>query len=112
MRPASAKAKGRDGQKAFRDKLLEAFPVLEPDDIRSTPMGSPGEDLLLSPAARRVLKGIQVECKNCKKISIATWLAQAAEHGEHIPIVFFKLARGDNWAITMTPESFIELLRK
>ena len=32
----NAKAKGRLGQQEVRDKLLESFPDLEPDDIKST----------------------------------------------------------------------------
>jgi hypothetical protein len=54
MKPRSAKAKGRRFQQEVRDALLSNFPFLEPDDIRSTSMGASGEDILLSPAARRV----------------------------------------------------------
>ena len=34
----NAKAKGRLGQQEVRDKLLDTFPDLEPDDIKSTVM--------------------------------------------------------------------------
>ena len=49
----TAKAKGRLGQNEIRDKILETFPDLEPDDVRSTTMGDTGEDIQLSPAARK-----------------------------------------------------------
>ena len=51
----NAKAKGRLGQQEVRDKLLETFPDLEPDDIKSTVMGDSGEDIQLSPAARKII---------------------------------------------------------
>ena len=51
----AAKAKGRLGQNEIRDKILETFPDLEPDDVRSTTMGDTGEDIQLSPAARKKL---------------------------------------------------------
>ncbi len=112
MKPASAKKKGRDAQKDIRDILLEAFPELEPDDIRSNPMGAPGEDLLLSPAARRTLGGIQIECKNCKTVSLPAWFKQAEEHGPHIPTVIFRVGRGQQWAVSLTIESFLRLLKR
>jgi hypothetical protein len=48
-----AKQKGRLGQQEIRDRLLETFPEFEPDDIKSTVMGDSGEDIQLSPAARK-----------------------------------------------------------
>lgn len=111
MKPSSAKAKGRNFQKDMRDMILAAFPELEPDDVRSNPMGAPGEDLLLSPAARKLLKGIQIECKNCRKISINAWLEQAKEHGKHIPVVFFNLGARKGSAVTMKVEDFLKLVK-
>ena len=53
MKTRSAKAKGRRLQNKIRDLLLEEFKELEPDDIRTAIMGETGEDIKLSPAARR-----------------------------------------------------------
>ncbi|WP_294196497.1 hypothetical protein [uncultured Sphingomonas sp.] len=50
---ASAKAKGRNLQKWVVTKVLAALPTLEPDDVRSCPLGSGGVDVILSPAAKR-----------------------------------------------------------
>ena len=74
--PQSAKAKGRRLQQWVRDKLYLLFPKLEDGDIRSTSMGSNGEDLLLSPAARRLFP-YSVECKNNKANAIYKVMDQA-----------------------------------
>ena len=63
MKPASAKAKGRTLQKLVRDTILKCSPSLEQDDVKSTSMGAQGEDVQLSPAARRQYP-ISIECKS------------------------------------------------
>jgi hypothetical protein len=63
MKPASAKAKGRSLQQWVRDLILQCSPSLEKDDVRSTSMGAGGEDLQLSPAARKQYP-ISIECKS------------------------------------------------
>jgi hypothetical protein len=63
MKPSSAKQKGRLLQQWVRDTILKYSPSLEPDDVKSTSMGSPGEDVQLSPAARKQYP-ISVECKS------------------------------------------------
>ena len=61
----TAKQKGRLGQQEIRDALLEAFPELEPDDVKSTVMGDTGADIQLSPAARKLIP-ISIEVKRRK----------------------------------------------
>ena len=92
MKPASCKNKGRLGQQLVRDLLLKLFPNLEPDDIRSTSMGSSGEDLLLSPKARKMLP-FQIEVKAKRDLAIQSWYEQAKEHGNHTPLVVVKKDR-------------------
>lgn len=76
----SAKAKGRRLQQWVRDKILECFPQLHPDDARSTAMGQGGEDIQLSPAARKLLP-VSIECKARKKVgSIYEWYQQAVDN--------------------------------
>lgn len=89
MKPQSAKAKGRRLQQQMRDFLLELYPHLTKDDVRSTGMGQQGEDIQLSPRARESIP-FQIECKNKRAIAVINWLHQAAEHGDHIPIVVAK----------------------
>ena len=94
MKPASAKAKGRTFQQEVRKAILDAFPNLQPDDVRSTSMGAQGEDIQLSPAARKALGGIQIECKRTKSFkTVYGWLDQAKTHGNNKPVVFFRADR-------------------
>ena len=76
MKTASSKAKGRRLQQDVRDKILDTFPELESDDVKSTSMGAGGEDVLLSPAARKKFP-YSVECKSRKSIPMYTWYLQA-----------------------------------
>jgi hypothetical protein len=109
MTPNSAKAKGRNFQKLVRDWLLKAFPSLEPDDVRSTSMGAGGEDLQLSPAARKLIP-YQIECKSKAKSQIHTFYDQAATHGKYEPLVVVKQDRHIPLAI-VSLEHFIKLLQ-
>lgn len=76
MKTASSKAKGRKLQQLVRDKILDAFPRLEPDDVKSTSMGASGEDIQLSPAARRWFP-YSTECKSRATVSVYAWYQQA-----------------------------------
>jgi hypothetical protein len=88
MKTHSAKAKGRRLQQEVRDKLIEVS-KLHPDDIRSTPMGSSGEDIMLSPAARAVFPW-SIECKNVEKLSVWAAIDQArANAKDNVPVVVF-----------------------
>ena len=92
MKPASAKAKGRNFQQWVRDLLLSVFIELEADDVKSTSMGAGGEDVQLSPAARRKFP-YQIECKAKARAQVYTWYDQAKSHGDHEPVVFIKMDR-------------------
>jgi hypothetical protein len=109
MTPHAAKAKGRALQQAVRDKLLEVFPSLHRDDVRSTAMGQTGEDIQLSPAARRLFP-YQIECKNKATSQVHTWYEQAASHGEHTPLLVVKRDRGATLAV-VTLDHFLELTK-
>ena len=71
MKTRSAKQKGRRLQQNVRDLLLEALSeYLEEDDIRSTSMGAPGEDLLLSPLARKIVSLEHIQQLYTKEILV------------------------------------------
>ena len=107
MKPRSAKNKGKRLQNKIRDLILEKFDILESDDVRSITMGDSGEDILLSPAARRVFP-FSVECKNQEKLNIWGALEQAEENsGNHTPLVIFKRNRTKTYAVL----EFDELLK-
>jgi len=98
MLPQSCKQKGRILQKIVRDIILENFKDLEEDDVRSTSMGAGGEDVLLSPKARKYFP-FSVEAKNQESISIWKALKQAADNaGKHIPLLIFKRNRSKIYA--------------
>lgn len=60
---AARKQKARLLQQWVRDTILKYSPSLEEDDVRSTSMGAGGQDVQLSPAARKQYP-ISVECKS------------------------------------------------
>ena len=79
IKASSAKATGRRHQQWVRDKIYDAFPLLEQGHVRSTSMGAGGEDLQLSPAARKVFP-YSVECKAFKSFAIYKVLEQASSN--------------------------------
>ena len=79
MKTRSAKNKGKRLQNQVRDQLLENFKQLEPDDIKSTTMGESGEDIQLSPAARKLIP-YAIECKNQEKLNVWAAWEQAKEN--------------------------------
>ena len=111
MKPRSAKNKGKRLQNTIRDLILEKFDSLEKDDVRSITMGDSGEDILLSPAARRLFP-FSVECKNQEKLNIWSALEQAEENsGNHIPLVIFKRNRTKTYAV-LEFDKLLELLNE
>jgi hypothetical protein len=111
MKPRSAKNKGKRLQNKIRDLILEKFDILEPDDVRSITMGDSGEDILLSPAARRLFP-FSVECKNQEKLNIWGALEQAEDNsGNHTPLVIFKRNRSKTYAV-LEFDKLLELLNE
>jgi hypothetical protein len=91
MKTSSCKAKGRLLQNKVRDLLLSIFPTLEPDDVRSVAMGQQGEDVQLSPAARKLFS-YSIECKNTEKINVWEAFEQASTNSPTgtTPLLIFK----------------------
>jgi len=106
-----AKQKGRLGQQEIRDKLLEAFPEFEPDDIKSTTMGESGADIQLSPAARKKLPlSVEVKRRKAELKTVYRFMEQASRHSKHEPVVFFRSDRKP-WVVMVGLDHYIELLR-
>ena len=111
MKPRSAKNKGKRLQNKVIDLILEKFETLEPDDVRSITMGDSGEDILLSPAARRKFP-FSVECKNQEKLNIWSSLEQAETNsGKHVPLLVFKRNRTKTYAV-LEFDKLLELLNE
>ena len=84
--------------------------MLEKDDIRSTSMGAGGEDIQLSPAARRKVP-YSVECKSLAKIAVYTLYEQAVTNaGKHEPLLIIK-ANGKKPLAIVDATHFFELVR-
>lgn len=107
MKPRSAKNKGVRLQNATRDAILARFPDLEPDDVRTATMGASSEDILLSPAARRLVP-FSIECKNQERLNIWAALEQA-EHGAFPPAVVFKRNRSKTY-VAIELDALLNLL--
>jgi hypothetical protein len=94
MKTSSGKAKGRKLQQWTRDLILKLWGGLEADDVKSTAMGQQGEDVQLSPAARRLLP-VSIECKARQSIAVYSWYSQAVEAApkKMEPVVVIKADR-------------------
>lgn len=111
MKPQSAKAKGRNFQKQIRDAILLSFPELEPDDVRSTSMGNSGEDIQLSPAARKLIP-FSIECKNVEKLNIWTAFEQAESANRTYPAALFIKKNRTKPLCVIDADVFFELLEE
>ena len=110
MKTRSAKNKGKRLQNSVRDILLETFDTLEPDDIKSAVMGDSGEDIQLSPAARKIIP-YSIECKNQEKLNIWSALEQAeGNKGVSKPVLIFKRNRSKTYAV-LELEDFVDLIK-
>ena len=111
MKSRSAKNKGKRLQNKIRDLILEKFSTLENDDVRSITMGDSGEDILLSPAARKLFP-FSVECKNQEKLNIWSSLEQAENNsGIHSPLLIFKRNRTKTYAV-LELEELLKILNE
>lgn len=111
MRVQSCKAKGRRLQQEVCKKLVDISNGLTPDDIRSTSMGAPGEDIQMSSAARQQFPW-SIECKNVEKLSIWSAIEQARENkkNDEVPVVMFK-KNHEETHVAMPLEYFLKIFQ-
>ncbi len=84
---------------------------LEADDVRSTSMGASGEDVPLSPAARKIYP-FSFECKNVERFNAWEAIKQARENaGSHIPAVVFS-KNHETAQIIIPLDKFIEMAKE
>jgi len=107
---ASRKSKGRALQQLVRDAVLETYDSLEPDDCKSTAMGQGGEDVQLSPAARKLFP-YSVECKRHRAFAVYGPYEQAkANAGGYQPLLVIQGDRKKPLAI-LDFNHFMELTK-
>jgi hypothetical protein len=95
-------------QQWVRDKLLELYPSLLPDDVRSTPMGVTGEDVQLSPQARSFFP-FTVECKSRKSFAIYKDFEQASGHRKDVPGILFIRADRKQPLVILDADLFLQI---
>ena len=106
---SAAKAKGRKLQQTVRDAIFDKYPNLTLDDVRSCPMGSNGEDIQLSTAAKAQFP-FSVEAKARAKIALVyDAIEQAKSQNDLTPLA---VIRADRKAplVVMTMDDFFKLL--
>ena len=98
MKTSSAKAKGRRLQQYVRDRIRETFGLQE-DDVQSRSTSAPGEDIMLSPAARNKVP-LSIECKNVQRINVwEAWEQAKTNAGEHEPTLVISRNHADVLAV-------------
>lgn len=84
---AARKSKGRKLQQTVRDAVIESFPHLTKDDVRSTAMGQGGMDVQLSPLAGQSFP-YATECKRNKAFAVYGPYDQASTNaGKYEPLL-------------------------
>ena len=110
MKTQSRKAKGRRLQQQFRDLLIEKLDI-DPEDIESRAMGSGGEDLIMSKAARNKFP-YSIECKNQESLNIwKAWEQANGNKGLYEPMVVIK-KNGVRPLVVLDAENFLEMIKE
>ena len=107
----SAKQKGRLGQDAVRQMILDAFPEFTEEDIKTAIMGEKGDDIKLSPQAKEKIP-LAIEVKRRKSFKLLyDFIEQADRKDGRNPVVFL---RGDRqpWLVILKADYFMELIKK
>ena len=79
--------------------MRELYPQLHEDDIKSQTMGMGGEDIVLSPAARKLIP-FSFECKNQETLPLWKSLAQAEDNSNgRNPVLVIKRNRSGVYAV-------------
>lgn len=91
MKTKSAKQKGKRLQEYVVELILELFPELTEDDVKSTFSSVPGPDVLLSSKAKEKFP-FDVECKNHERINLYKFWEQlrARNNGKELPLLVVK----------------------
>ena len=90
---------------------MNVFPSLEDDDVTSRSMGASGEDLLFSPAARKLIP-FSFECKNQERLGIWDALRQTAANAIVWPgVLVFKRNHSKTY-VAMEFGTFLALIKE
>jgi hypothetical protein len=115
MKTSSCKAKSR----VLQDKIREMYRDvgrqygLQDDDVKATPMGQSGVDILFSPAARAVFNH-SIECKKHAAVRIPYFFKEhykKYENDSTLKLLFSENNR-DQTLVTMRAEDFMFLIEE
>ena len=102
------KQKGRRLQQWVVSKLLLLLPGVKPDDVVSRPMGSNGEDIMLSPYARKLFP-YSIECKNQEKLNLwSAWNQTEKNSSDFQPVLIVSKNKHRPLAV-VDAEHYLEL---
>ena len=107
---SSRKSKGREFQKWIIKKLIEILGI-DPEDIENRSMGSAGEDVIMSKAARDLFP-FSIEAKAQQRVNVWNSMEQARSNAKgYEPIVFIKRNRHKP-LVLLDAEYFIKMNKK
>jgi hypothetical protein len=111
IKTRSCKNKGKRLQKEIVDMLLEKYPELTPDDIKSNVGSESGVDVQLSTAAKKLFP-YSIEAKNQETTKIWAWLEQTEKNCQPNtePLLIFRRNRSKTY-VTLNIETFLKLLK-
>ena len=109
--PQSRKAKGRKHQQWIRDKILELYEQLEPDDVRSTSMGVSGTDIQLSPKAKKFFP-FAVEAKCVEKLNFWEAYEQAQNNSNGLEPLLIVKKNHKKPIVVVDAEYFFQLQKR
>ena len=110
MKTQSRKAKGRRLQQQFMQLLIEKLDI-DSEDIESRAMGSGGEDLIMSKAARQKFP-YSIECKNQESLNIwKAWEQANGNKGMYEPLVVIK-KNGVRPLVVLDAENFLDMIKE
>ena len=110
MKTQSRKAKGRRLQQQFMQLLIEKLDK-DSEDIESRAMGSGGEDLIMSKAARQKFP-YSIECKNQESLNIwKAWDQANGNKGLYEPLVVIK-KNGVRPLVVLDAENFLDMIKE
>ena len=110
MSTATRKAKGRRLQQQFRTLLIEKLDI-DPEDVESRSMGSAGEDLIMSKAARNKFP-FSIEAKNQESLNVwAAWDQAKKNSGIYEPILVIK-KNGVPPKVVVDADTFLDLVKE
>ena len=90
--------------------LIEKLDI-DPEDIESRAMGSGGEDLIMSKAARHKFP-YSIECKNQESLNIwKAWEQANGNKGLYEPMVVIK-KNGVRPLVVLDAENFLEMIKE